>query len=430
MKTLSLPARCALVLFAGVALLPLRAADWPQWQGPDRTNVSTETGLLKEWPSKGPKLLWTSEDVGLGYSGPAIVGDRLYTLGADKTNDFVIALNVNSGEKIWSTPIGPFVNNNWGGGPRSTPTVDGEFLYAIGASGVLACLKSKDGGRVWSVNLAGEGGLGGSKPFWNYSESPLVDGDQVICTPGGNKGTLAALNKKTGEVIWRSKELTQNAGYSSVVPATIGGVRQYVQLTMKPGRSGGGGVAGIAAKDGRLLWYHDNPKYRTAVIPTPLVHDNYVYVAVGYGAGDLLLKLTPDGEGTRAEQIYSPDAMKVMDNKHEAFVLVGDYIYGWSDRGGWTCQELKSGKVMWRSNKLGRGSITTADGQLYCYSEDRGTVVLVKASPKGWEEQGRFNIPRQSSQRSPSGGVWTHPVVANGKLYLRDQELLFCYDVK
>jgi outer membrane protein assembly factor BamB len=397
--------------------------DWPQWRGRHHDNVSTETGLLKSWPSNGPKLLWTSTQAGLGYSGPAIVGERLYTLGSDRKQDFVMALDTRSGKKLWSTAIAPFVSNNWGGGPRCTPTVDGEFVYALSANGTLACLQAADGKKVWSVSLTGPNGLGGNKPNWNYSESPLVDGDQIVCTPGGNRGTLAALNKKTGEVLWRSKDLTDPAGYSSVVPTTVGDVHQYVQLTMK-------GVAGVAAKDGRLLWYYPNRKYRTAVIPSPIVHDNYVYAVAGYGAGALFFKLTPNGDGTKADQLYDEDAMRLMNNKHEGVVRIGDYVYGWSDNGGWTCQEWKSGKKVWQSGKLGRGSITCADDDLYCYSENDGTVVLVPASPAGWQEKGRFTIPRHSDQRSRAGGVWTYPVVADGKLYLRDQELLFCYKVK
>ena len=421
MKTRALLASLAIV---GVCVLPLLAADWPQWRGPDRTNVSKETGLLKKWPEEGPKLLWTCSEAGIGYSGPAIVGDRLYTLGGDEKNAFVIAVDTRTGKKVWSTVIGPFQANPWGGGPRSTPTVDGEYLYALSAAGNLACLQMVNGKKIWSVSLTG-GELGGKRPGWNYSESPLVDGDQVVCSPGGSKGTLAALDKKTGKVLWRSKELTDPAGYSSSVPTTVGGVRQYVQLTMK-------GVAGVAAKDGRLLWYYPNRKYRTAVIPTPIVHDNHVYAAAGYRAGAVLLKLTPQGHGTKAEQLYDEDAMSVMDNKHEGVVLVGDYVYGWSDGSGWTCQELKTGKVMWQSRKLGRGSITCADGHLICYSEDNGTVVLVPASPDGWQEKGRFTIARQSELPRPPNArnnIWTHPVVANGKLYLRDQELIFCYDI-
>jgi outer membrane protein assembly factor BamB len=436
MKTKTLLAGCVLLLSclsAGVmqtlaAKAPAAAAepnyDWPQFRGPRRDNLSRETGLLKTWPQKGPKLLWTCEEAGIGYSGPAVVGDRLYTMGGDETNDFVIALDTKTGKKVWSTPIGPYVRNNFGSGPRGTPTVDGGRLYALSSSGQLVCLKSDSGEKVWSVSLTGEDGLGGGKPFWNYSESPLVDGDRLVCSPGGSQGTVAALDKETGKVRWRCTELTDTAAYSSMVPVDVGGVRQYVQLTMK-------GVAGVAAKDGRLLWYYRHPKYRTAVIPTPIVRDNYVYAAVGYGAGDVMLKLTPQANGTKAEQIYNERAMGVMDNKHEGVVLVGDYVYGWSDWGkGWTCQEFKTGKFLWQSKKLGQGSITSAGGMLYCYSEKDGTTALVLATPDGWREKGRFTIPRHTKRREYNNNIWTHPVVANGRLYLRDQELIFCYDVK
>jgi outer membrane protein assembly factor BamB len=409
----------ALVFLAGTAL----AADWPQWRGPNRDEVSRETGLLKTWPKGGPKLLWTSEDVGIGYSGPAVVGERLYTLGSDETNDYTYALNTRTGKQVWSRAIGPFVDNGWGGGPRSTPTVDGDYLYALSASGRLNCLKKADGVVVWSVELASRDGLGGNRPGWNYSESPLVDGDKIICSPGGSKGTLAALDRKTGRVIWRSKELTDPAGYSSVIVVEVGRIRQYVQLTMR-------GVAGVSAKDGTLLWYYRHPGYRIAVVPTPVFHDGYVYAVAGYGAGSVLLQLSPDGKGTKAEQVYERDKMRLMDNKHGGVVRVGNHVYGYSDRGSWLCQEFKTGKSVWMSRALGRGSLTYADGHLYCYSENNGTVALVPAKPDKWQEKGRFQLPKLSDRRRPSGGVWTHPVIANGRLYLRDQELLFCYDIK
>ncbi len=416
MKTKLLLAGCV-VLLSGLAA----GFDWPQFRGPRRDNVSLETGLLKSWPSGGPKLLWTCDEAGIGYSGPAIVGGRVYTMGADEKNDFVIALDAKSGKKVWSTPIGAYVRNGYGSGPRSTPTLDGDRLYALSSGGQLACLKTGTGEKVWSVSLTAD--LGGGRPGWNYCESPLVDGEHVVCTPGGARGTLAALDKNTGKVVWRSTELKDSAGYSSIVPATVGGVPQYVQQTMK-------GIAGVAAKDGRLVWYHPQPKYRTAVIPTPIVSDNLVYATAGYGAGDVLLRLTPSADGTKAEQLYDEEAQRVMEDKHEGVVLVGEHVYGWSDKGGWTCQELKTGKKVWQSTKLGRGSITSADGMLYCFAEKDGTTVLIRATPDGWQEEGRFTIPRHTQRREYNNNHWTHPVLANGRLYLRDQELIFCYDVK
>ncbi|HEV3118742.1 MAG TPA: PQQ-binding-like beta-propeller repeat protein [Gemmataceae bacterium] len=410
-----------LLLVAGfLCALASPAADWPQWRGPDRNDVSKETGLLKSWPEGGPKLLWTNEDAGIGYSGPAIVGDRLYTMGARDDKEYVYALDTGTGKQIWSTEIGPLLENGYGSGPRGTPTVDGAVLYALSGKGNLVCVSTADGLKQWSKNLPDD--FGGGIPHWGYAESPLVDGEKIICTPGGGNGSIVALNKKTGDKIWQSSDLTDPAGYSSIMSDEVGGIRQYVQVTMK-------GVAGVAATDGKLLWHFLQPAYRTAVIPSPIIDSNFVYATAGYGAGCNLLKLTPDGmNGVKEEEVYGN---KNMDNKHGGVVLVDGHLYGWTDHGNaWICQDFKTGEVVWQSKKLGRGSITYADGQLYCYSEKKGTCVLIDASPKGWNEKGRFNIPQETSLRSPSGGIWTHPVVANGRLYLRDQELLFCFDVK
>jgi outer membrane protein assembly factor BamB len=419
MKTQLLPARGAVVLLAGVALLPLVAADWPQWQGPDRTNVSTETGLLKEWPPQGPKLLWTFPDAGTGYSEPSIVGDRMYTMGADETTEYLFAIDLNTRKKLWSTEIGPRFINPWSDGPRGTPTVDGDLLFALGGQGNLVCVKADSGERLWMKSMQRD--LGGKMMSgWGYTESPLVDGEVVVCTPGGRQGTLAALEKNTGEIRWRSLAFTDEAGYSSLVVSEAGGIRQYVQRTGKS-------VSGVAAKDGRLLWRFPHTA-NTAAIPTPIVADNYVFSTSGYGAGCVLIRLTPNGEEIKAEQVY---ANKAMTNHHGGVVKVGDYIYGYSDGGGWTCMEFKTGKVIWKeTRKLGKGSITAADGRLYCYSENDGTVALIEASPEGWKECGRFKIPQQTKLPRKRGKIWTHPVVANGRLYLRDQDLIFCYQVK
>jgi outer membrane protein assembly factor BamB len=404
-------------LLAGLATASL-ADDWPQWRGPDRSDISRETGLLRNWPSGGPRLLWTFTDAGTGYSGPAVVGDRLYLMGADADNDCLFAVDGRTQRKAWSVPFEPRFHNDYGDGPRGTPTVDGNRVYGLGGGGVLACVEAATGRKLWSVDLKKD--LGGQMMSgWGYSESPLVDGDQVVCTPGGSRGTLAALDKTTGKLRWRSKDYTDTAGYASVVVATVGGVRHYVQMT-------GESVAGVAAADGRLLWRVARAS-PTAAIPTPVVHDNRVYVTSGYDAGCALVELTPNGDGTTAKQVY---ANHTMVNHHGGVVLVGEQVYGHSARGGWICQELTSGRVTWKSNKLGKGSLTCADGCLYCYAEDDGTVALVEASPAGWNEKGRFKIPRETSLPRQSGRIWTHPVVANGRLYLRDQDLLFCYDVR
>jgi outer membrane protein assembly factor BamB len=393
--------------------------DWPQWRGPDRNDISRETGLLKTWPSGGPRLLWTFREAGAGYSGPAVVGDRLYCMGAEGKTESLYALDLKTQKKVWSAEVGPLFKEGHGDGPRGTPTVDGDLVFGIGGQGTLLCVKAATGEKVWSKNLKTD--LGGAMMSgWGYTESPLVDGDKVVCTPGGSKGALAALNKKTGELIWQSREFTDKAAYSSVTVIDPNGVRQYCQIT-------GESVVGVAPDDGKLLWKHPR-RGQTAVIPTPVYADNLVFVTSGYGIGCNLIKLVPDGGKFKAEEVY---ANKNMVNHHGGVVLLGDYLYGYSDGKGWICQNFKTGEIVWaEKNKLDKGSLTYADDHLYCLGERAGDIVLVKATPDGWKEDGRFKIPEDSKIRTNSGRVWTHPVVANGKLYLRDQDLIFCYDIK
>jgi len=420
----------------------LFAADWPQWRGPDRSGVSKETGLLKAWPKGGPKLLWTYKNAGLGFSGPAIVGDRLYTIGVRNEMTFVIALDVAKGEEVWSTKIGPlftFKGNSWGDGPRSTPTVDGAHLYALDATGLLVCLETATGKEVWRKDLIKD--LGGEMMSeWGYSESPLVDGGLLICTPGGEKGTLAALDKKTGAMKWRSTELKNKAPYSSIVISEAGGIHQYIQTSYISDEEGGV-VSGFAAKDGKLLWsistFKDTKSY--AIAPTPIVRDNLVYVTCNMAAPAChLLQLTPKGNGITAKDLYPNKNQQKLRNDHGGVVLVGDHIYGHSGGQGWMCQDLKTGKMAWLDRTelpcQKSGSIVGADGRLYLYT-DGGTVALVEANSEKWQENGRFDLPEKSTanKKRPTGrdaAVWTHPVVAGGRLYLRDQELIFCYDVQ
>ncbi len=391
--------------------------DWPQWRGPDRTDVSRETGLLAAWPEGGPRLLWTFKEAGIGMSGFAVVGDRLYTMGALEGTEFLYAIDLNTRQKVWSAEVGPLFVNNWCDGPRGTPTVDGNLIFGIGGQGNLVCVDARTGKKIWSKGLKTD--LGGNQMSgWGYTESPLVDGDLVVASPGGNQGAIAAFDKKSGELKWRSTEFKDAVGYSSLVVAEVGGVRQYVLMT-------GTSVAGVAAADGKLLWRFARTS-RTAAIPTPIVKDNFVYVTSGYGAGCALLQITPGSDGFKVAEVYSN---KSMTNHHGGVVLVGDSLYGYSENGGWTCMEFKTGKVVWTSRAVGKGSVTCADGHLYCYAERDGLCVLASASPSGWKETGRFKIPQQTSQPRKRGQIWTHPVVSNGKLYLRDQDLIFCYDV-
>lgn len=391
---------------------------------------------MSQWPEGGPKLLWKFADAGIGYSGPAIVGDRLYTIGDRGETAYLIALDLKSEKnqsvsEIWAAPIGPkfdWRGNNWSAGSSATPTVDGELVFALDGTGDLLCADAATGKEVWKKNLPAEldaevnpiGG-GPKKLGWGFTWSPLVEGDKLIGLPGGPKGTVAALNKRTGEVLWRSNELTDQAAYTSPMVAEIDGVRQYVLLTNR-------GVYGIAAADGKLLWKHvRTPPYSTEVVNSPIVRGSDVYVTVGAGQGCTLLHIARDGDKFNAGVVYDN---KNLPNHHGNVVLWNDHLYGFAERRGWTCQNFKSGEVVWTERqKLRAGALTYADGRFYCYGEDDATAVLIEAAPTGWNEKGRFTIPQRSPNRKPSGRVWTPPVVSGGRLYLRDQELLFCYDV-
>ena len=403
-----------LLLLVALTACELRAADWPTWRGMERDGLSKESGLLKQWPEGGPKKIWTSTEAGLGYSSFSVVGDRLYTMGADESQEYIIALDATSGKKLWQTSVGKRLENGWGPGPRGTPTVAGDLIVALGGNGGLYCVSANDGGKKWSVEMSE---LGGTVPFWGYSESPLVDGEKILCTPGGDNGTIAAFDLNSGDKLWQSSEMTEKAHYSSIVPVDHFGQHQYIQLTQSK-------VFGLDA-DGKVLWQADWPLGKTAVIPTPIYHDGFVYVTSGYGAGCMLLKVDADNN---VEKLYDN---KVMKNHHGGTVRVGDHIYGRSDGPGWICQDMLSGEMVWNEkSKLGKGAVAFADGMLYCLDESSGTCVLAEANPSGWVEHGRFTLEPQTEQRSPKGKVWSHPVIANGKLYLRDQEIICCYDVK
>jgi outer membrane protein assembly factor BamB len=407
----------SITLFLFLAGMAMAApGDWPQWRGPNRDGISPETDLLKEWPPGGPRLLWKAGGLGKGYSTLAIAGRRIFTIGDTNGSSFVVALDLADGKPVWSAKLGKAGAVGWGDfeGPRATPTVDGDLLYAVGQWGDLVCLESATGSERWRKECVKD--FSGTLPDWGFSESPLVDGGRVMITPGGGQGAVVALDKKTGALVWRSKQFTDPAHYSSLIAAEIGGVRQYIQLTAAS-------VAGIAAADGKLLWRA--PRLgRTAVIPTPICSDGFVYVTSGYGVGCNLFKVTVTGGKFNAEQVY---ANKVMANHHGGVIKVGDYVYGYSDGKGWTCQDFKNGEATWgEKDKLGKGSLVYADGRLYLRSEEKqGTVALIEASPQGYKEHGRFDQPDRTEKNS-----WAHLVIAGGKLYLRDQDLLLCYDVK
>lgn len=415
---------------------PVLSGDWPQYRGPERTGVSSDTNLLDTWPAGGPKLLWTYRTTGVGYSGPAIVSDVLYTCGGREGSEFLIALDLKQTppRELWSVKIGPLFTwkgNSWNEGPNVTPTVHGDAVFALGGFGDLLCVESISGKERWRVNLPrdldGEvnpigGGLDEPTPLgWGYSGAPLVDGDHVIVSPGGKQGLLAALDKSSGKVIWRSKSVAEQTSYASPMMVTLDGVKQYVQAINS-------GIVGIAADDGRLLWnYRRESAYDDVVIATPVIMDNMILATVGFGQGCDLIKVTSSNSVFKVDRILSD---KSLQNRDGGVVIVGKHLFGHSENRGWVCKEMSTGKELWAErNKLGRGSVSAAGGRLYCLSEE-GVVVLVEASLQGWNEKGRFKLPEASTKRKPSGGVWTHPVIANGRLYLRDQELLYCYELR
>jgi outer membrane protein assembly factor BamB len=401
--------------------LPVAAEDWPQWRGPKRDGISTETDFAKSWGSNGPPVLWMAKGLGSGFSSVSVVGGRIYTMGDEGDSSFVHALNATAqGKKLWSTRVGKAGSPGGFVGTRATPTVDGGQVYALGQYGDLVCLQAADGKEVWRKNLRSDL-RGEMMSDWGYSESVLVDGENVICTPGGKDGTLAALDKRTGDVVWRSTEFIDRAAYSSVIAVEIGGVPQYIQLTDKS-------VAGIAAKDGKVLWRAER-RGSVAVIPTPIYKDGHVFVTSGYKVGCNMFRVASDGGKFAVSQVY---ANKDLVNHHGGVVLIGDHLYGTSDmKDGkdekvWVCMEFKTGKVVWTKSGVGKGSVTAVDGKLICRSEGRrGSLALVEASPDGYKELGRFDQPERGLKEA-----WPHPVVANGRLYIRDMDVLLCYDVR
>ena len=431
--------RLVLLLILALTVTFASAADWPQWRGPDRSGVSKETGLLQKWPEKGPRLAWTFRNAGFGFSSFAIVKDTLYTLGTRDKDEIVIALNANDGQELWTAKIGPiftFKGNTWGDGPRSTPTVDGNLLFALGGQGELVCLDvTQKGMEVWRKNLISDF-KGEMMSEWGYAESPLIDGDRLICTPGGPDGTLAALDKKSGIVQWRSTGLKQKAPYTSATVAEIHHLRQYIQMSAAADKNDGF-VSGFAADNGKVLWSTPLFKgyvYSIASSP-PIVVGATVFVTCLSETTTNCHAFALD-PAFKVTDLYSKKNQNSLKNNHGGVVLVGDCIYGYSERTGWVCQDFKTGKVLWNERDAleGGGSIISAEGRLYLYS-DQGEVVLLEANPKEWTEISRFAIPatsklRKAADTSKSAGIWAHPAIANGRLFLRDDELIFCYDIR
>lgn len=394
--------------------------DWFQWRGPNRDGKSAETGLLQSWENNAPPLLWSASGLGKGRSSVTVSGGRILTTGVKNGSGHLIALKVEDGSPLWQTPIGGSSDVN------CTPTVDNNHLvFAVSFDGDLVCAHVETGFELWRRSFSKDFG-GKMMSQWGYAESPLVDGDRVICTPGGPSAMLAALDKRTGEDVWRTQMPNvgargkDGAGYSSIVISNAGGVKQYVQLV-------GRGLLGVAADSGRMLWAYNKIANDTANIPTPVVSGDFVFCSTGYGTGAALLKLRRGGRGVTANEVYFLPQNKLQ-NHHGGMIQLGEYLYcGHGHNNGFpVCIHLPSGRDAWRPGR-GAGSrsaaVSYADGHLYFRYED-GTMALIEATPKEFRLKGTFRIATHHAES------WPHPVIADGKLYLRDQDALHCYDIR
>jgi outer membrane protein assembly factor BamB len=389
-----------------------RSGGWTQYGGPNRDNRSTETGLIKSWPPEGPKLAATGRNLGIGYSSVSLADGKVLTMGSRGTDEYIICLDEKTLDEAWSVRIGRTRPDGQGGGPRGTPTIDGDLVYSLGANGDLACLKLASGEQVWSGNILSE--FGANNIVWGISESPLIDGDKLIVTPGGRGAAMVALNKNSGKTLWKA-EVPGNpqTGYSSAIIVETGGVKQYVNFVHS-------GVVGIRADTGAFLWGNESSANGTANCSSPVEWDGNVFSASGYGTGGALVKLTGNRNGVTASLAYHTDEMK---NHHGGMVVHEGYIYG-TDEEVLKCLEVETGKVMWQNRSVGKGAVVYGDGMIVLRAEG-DEVALFEASPKAYNEKGRFR-PTNRTDRP----AWPHPVIANGKLWLRDQEMLATYDLK
>lgn len=409
------------------------AADWPIFRGPNRDGICTETGLLKQWPKDGPTKVWTAKNLGLGWGTPSVADGRIYGVGTRDGKDGVWAVKESDGSELWFTPfaspatgLGPQTN-----GPASTPTFHNGKVYAVSNNGTLACIDAKTGGKAWTKNYISD--FGGSLPKWGYTESVYVDGDKIICAPGGEGAAVVALKASNGSVIWKTNAgaIGKGNGYSSPVKATIGGVPMYVVLL-----GDSSGVVGVNVNTGQLLWqYKGKPATGgVAQIPTPIVKDDKVWVSTSYNGGSALLQIMSKGKNAFTVKEVKAYKKPELNNHHGGMVLLDGYVYFGHDQnqGNPVCVDFKTGEIKWGPEKPpagGQGSAATlyADGRLY-FRYQNGTMVLIEPSPDELKVVSSFKLPPPDVKNY--GQSWPHPVIANGKLYIRDQSVMYCYDIK
>jgi outer membrane protein assembly factor BamB len=390
------------------------AADWPQWRGLDRSNVSPETGLLKEWPRDGPPQVWRAEGLGEGVASLAVAGGRVFTVGYRGEEELCAALDVSTGKRVWSVTIGPAVKENsimrWLS--QRTPTVDGDRLYAVTGFGELICLETATGKEKWRKNYTKD--FQGKRGSFGFCDYPLVDGDRLIITPGGDNSAIAALNKLTGDVIWKATVPEDNASaHSILLMAEIGGQKQYVNHLR-------GGLVAVAAADGSLLWRYNGLANRAANTHAPIVRGDTIFYANGYNTGHALIRLKQESGRFQAEEVYRGKGQYAP--WLGGPVQIGEHVYI-NMAAGLRCLERATGKVVWEQ-KMPRSTLVAAEGLLYVRNQD-GKVLLVEANPERYVEKSSFLAPPRDSKEY----AWTFPVISGGRIYLRDQDVLLCYNI-
>jgi outer membrane protein assembly factor BamB len=404
-----------LLILSSCTAVAQNTAEWPSFHGSDRTNKSNETGLLKEWPANGPKMLWTISGLGEGYSSVSIGGGLIYTAGKIDNQTFVMAFNMD-GKPVWKKTNGKAmtITLSWAStyvGPRSTPTYDNGKLYHLSEAGRLAVFDAKTGKEIWSREIAKD--FESANEEYGYAESVLIDGDNLFVRPSGKKGFQICLNKNTGETIWVNTEIPGTEGYNSMVIDEYGGSRQIIGASSNC-------FYGVDTRSGKLLWKVDFQNQRELNLTDAIVYNDYVFITSGYGIGCRLLKLKASGKVFVPETVWNSE---LMDNQHGGVILHNGYLYGsGTNSRGWFCLDFLTGKQVWNTN--GKGSLTFADGMLYLLDE-RGTMKLVRATPDKYELKGEFKVP--------SGGesmYWAHPVVCGGRLYIRHGDKIFAYALK
>ncbi len=416
---------CLSILWCAFSTINAFADDsWPQWGGPNRDHKSLATGLKQNWPEGGPQVAWKFADAGMGYSSISVVNGKGYTLGTIDDKNYAICIDIQTGKQVWREELSTAVpsseyNQNWAGGPRSSPTVVGNQVIVLDDGGTLANLDAASGKTKWKVNLKSD--FGGKTPTWGYSESPLVDGDRVIACPGG-KEFLVALELSTGKKVMGSSGFDHAPHYVSVLKHTVDNVPMYITAAQP-------GLVAFSAKDGSVLWTNGSSGNGPATIPTPVVKDKFVYHTSDYGSGCVLVELSVTGGKVQANEVY---ANKNMQNHHGGVVHVGDNIFGLKKGGGWVCQDFKTGEVKWNERLSGDGSasVAFADNRLYVYGDGTSTCYLVEPSDTEWVERGKLVLPEQTQMDRKQGKIWAHPVIAEGKLFLRDMDLIYAFDIK